>query len=84
MVMPPRSKFIVVPALNENGESNFNYAYGVGFDTKYFEDMAANLDEASFKALYMNEPMPRSLCIMTVWRVPQPWQQWFGIRKPRD
>lgn len=55
----PRSKFIVVPALNENGESNFNYAYGVGFDTKYFEDMAANLDEASFKALYMNEPIER-------------------------
>lgn len=55
----PRSRFIVVPALNENGESNFNYAYGVGFDTKYFEDMAANLDEASFKALYMNEPIER-------------------------
>jgi len=55
----PRAKFIVLPALNENGESNFDYDYGVGFDTKYFEDMAANLDEASFKALYQNEPIER-------------------------
>lgn len=55
----PRAKFIVIPALDENGESNFNYAYGVGFDTKYFEDMRNNLDDASFRALYMNEPIER-------------------------
>ena len=51
-----RAKFIVLPALNEEGESNFNYGYNVGFDKKYFEDMRLNLDEASFKALFMNQP----------------------------
>ena len=55
----PRFRCLVIPALNENGESNFNYKYGVGFDTKYFEDMRENLDECSFKALFMNEPIER-------------------------
>lgn len=54
-----RARFIVLPALNENGESNFDYDYGVGFSKKYFEDMAANLDDASYKALFMNSPIER-------------------------
>lgn len=54
-----RAKFIVLPALNEEGESNFNYGYNVGFDKQYFEDMRLNLDEASFKALFMNQPIER-------------------------
>ena len=56
----PRAKFIVLPAIDQTtGESNFNYAYGVGFSKDYFEDMQANLDDASFKALFMNEPIER-------------------------
>ena len=55
----PRAKFIAVPALNENGESNFEYDYGVGFDTKYFIDMRNTMDEVSFKCLFMNEPIER-------------------------
>lgn len=55
----PRARFIVLPALDENGESNFNYPYGVGFDKAYFEDMKESNDDASFKALYMNEPIER-------------------------
>lgn len=54
-----RAMFIVMPALDENGESNFNYKYGVGFDTAYFNDMRENLDDCSFRALYMNEPIER-------------------------
>lgn len=54
-----RARFIVIPALNENGESNFDFKYGVGFDTEYFEDMRNNLDDASFRALFMNEPIER-------------------------
>lgn len=54
-----RAKFIVLPAINKNGESNFNYNFGVGFSKEYFEDMENNLDEASFKALYMNQPIER-------------------------
>ena len=55
----PRAKFLVIPAVDENGESNFNYKYGVGFDKAYFEDMEKNLDEASYKALFMNNPIER-------------------------
>lgn len=54
-----RVRFIVLPALDENGESNFNYAYGVGFSKEYFEDMMKNLDDASFRALFMNQPIER-------------------------
>ena len=55
----PRAKFIVMPALDEDGESNFNFSYGVGFDKDYFEDMRDNLDDASFRALFMNQPIER-------------------------
>ena len=55
----PRAKFIVLPALDSESESNFNYDYGVGFSKEYFEDMKVNLDDASFKALYMNQPIER-------------------------
>ncbi len=33
-----RAKFIVIPALDENDESNFDYAYGVGFSTKFYHE----------------------------------------------
>ena len=46
-----RAKFIVLPALDADGESNFNYTYGIGFQPPLFRDMRNNLDEASFKAL---------------------------------
>lgn len=55
----PRAMFLVIPAVDENGESNFNYKYGVGFDRAYFEDMQTNLDDASYKALFMNDPIER-------------------------
>ena len=55
----PRCKFIKCPALDENDESNFDYDYNVGFSTKYFIDMRANLDDVSWRALFMNEPIER-------------------------
>jgi predicted phage terminase large subunit-like protein len=54
-----RARFIAVPATNDDGESNFNYAYGVGFDKAYFDDMKANLDSASYDALFMQRPIER-------------------------
>ena len=54
-----RAKFLAFPALNENDESNFDYMYGVGFDTKYFWDMKDSLDDVSWKCLFMNEPIER-------------------------
>lgn len=55
----PRVQFITVPALNELGESNFDYDHGVGFTTQYFIDMRNNLDEASWRSLFENSPIER-------------------------
>jgi predicted phage terminase large subunit-like protein len=54
-----RAKFIVIPALNENDESNFNYAYGVGFSTKFYHEQRKIMDDVSWRALYMNQPIER-------------------------
>lgn len=54
-----RARFIVVPALNENDESNFDYAYGVGFNTKFYHEQRNIMEDASWRALYMNEPIER-------------------------
>ena len=55
----PRARFLALPALDENDESNFDYEYGVGFDTKYFLDMRDTLDDVSWKCLFQNEPIER-------------------------
>lgn len=54
-----RARFIVIPALNEKDESNFNYAYGVGFSTAFYHEQRDIMDDANWRALYMNEPIER-------------------------
>lgn len=57
-----RAKFIVIPALDENDESNFDYAYGVGFNTKFYHEQREIMggeEDASWQALYMNTPIER-------------------------
>lgn len=55
----PRAVFYSMSALDENDESNFDYDYDVGFDTKYFWDMRDSLDDVSWKCLFQNEPIER-------------------------
>lgn len=55
----PRYRFRVIPALNDDGESNFNYKYGLGFDTRYYQDMKASIDDATWNAKYMGNPYIR-------------------------
>lgn len=55
----PRYRFRVIPALNEKGESNFVYDYGLGFTTEYFLDMKASIDDATWCAKYMGRPYVR-------------------------
>lgn len=55
----PRAKFIRIPAMDENDESNFDYAYGVGFSTDFFRKQRAIMDDISWKALYENSPVER-------------------------
>lgn len=54
----PRAKFIAVPALNEEGESNFMFAVN-GFSKKYFMDAKESMDDLSFKCLYQQQPIER-------------------------
>ena len=54
-----RAKFIVIPALDENDESNFDYAYGVGFSTAFYHEQRGIMDDVSWRALYMNQPIER-------------------------
>lgn len=54
-----RAKFIVVSALDENDESKFDYDYGVGYSTKDLHEQRDIMDDVSWRALYMNEPIER-------------------------
>jgi predicted phage terminase large subunit-like protein len=58
-----RWKQINVPALNENDESNFDYAFDVGFSTEAYQQRRAsferNNDMASWYAQYQGKPIER-------------------------
>lgn len=57
----PRYRFVTLPALGADGETNFTYDYGLGFSTAYYEDMRRSLTEAgegdSWEAKYMGRPV---------------------------
>lgn len=55
-----RAFFLTMPALNRFDESNFDYGGSIGFSTSFYHNLRENMDEASFRALYMNEPVERS------------------------
>lgn len=55
----PRYRFRVIPALNENDESNFDYPYNLGFDTKHYLDMRESIDNATWCAKFMGDPYVR-------------------------
>lgn len=52
-------RFRVIPALNDNNESNFQYKYGVGFDSAYYLDMKESIDDATWNAKYQGNPYIR-------------------------
>lgn len=54
-----RYRFRVIPALNDEGKSNFNYQYGLGFDTAYYRDMKESIDDATWNAKYQGRPYVR-------------------------
>ena len=55
----PKAKFLTFPALDENDESNFDYPYSLGFSTPFYLEQREIMDDVSWKALYMNEPIER-------------------------
>lgn len=54
----PRARFIAVPALTDEGKSNFLFSVN-GFSEKYFNDAKESMDEISFNCLYMQRPVER-------------------------
>ena len=54
----PRARFIAVPALDENGKSNFLFTVN-GFSEKYFNDAKESMDEISYNCLYQQHPVER-------------------------
>ena len=59
-----RWKEVLLPALDENDESNFDWKYGIGFDTQTFQGMRSgyerNNDMASWNAVYQQQPIERA------------------------
>jgi len=55
-----KAKFIVIPALNDRDESNFDYP-GIHdkFTTAFYHKQRENMDDVNWKALYMNQPIER-------------------------
>lgn len=64
-----RYRVINLTALDENDESNFDYAYGVGFSTEYYQRRRAsferNNDMASWNAQYQQQPIEREGALFT-------------------
>lgn len=54
-----RVRIISIPCYDENGESNFMYDYGKGFNTKYYKDMELAEDPVIFSAKYLMTPVER-------------------------
>lgn len=68
----PKYKFIVIPALDENDESNFQYDYHIGFSTEYYLTLRARLDKNEWEAKYQGRPFIREGLVfpeeeLTVW-----------------
>lgn len=55
----PRAKFIRFSAIDADGNSNFDYPYNLGFTSQFYKEQMEIMDDASWKALYMNEPIER-------------------------
>ncbi len=55
----PKALFIVEPVMDENDESRFDYPYGVGYTTKVLREQRDAMDDASWRALFMGEPIER-------------------------
>jgi predicted phage terminase large subunit-like protein len=71
----PRARFIAIPALNGDNESNFDYMYGVGFTTKTYLEQRNIMDDVSWRALYMNQPIEREGLLYH----PEEFQRYFDL-----
>ena len=55
-----KEKFIAIPALDENDESNFDYPMIADrFTTERYHNLRDTMDETDWRALFMNQPIER-------------------------
>ena len=54
-----RVRIVSIPCYDENGNSNFEYDYGKGFNTQYYKDMELAEDPVIFSAKYLMQPIER-------------------------
>lgn len=55
-----KAKFVKIPALNEDDESNFDYPMTSDrFTTKRYHELRDTMDDTDWRALFMNEPIER-------------------------
>lgn len=78
-----RYTIINLPALDEAGESNFEYLYNVGFSTNFYHERRASFenqnDMPSWNAQYMGEPVERSGLLF-----PLDSLKWYNGVLPQD
>ena len=48
----PTARFKCIPALNPDGSSNFKYAYNVGYDEAYYENIRRSVDTISWECVF--------------------------------
>lgn len=60
-----RIRIINVSCYDENGESNFMYDYGKGFDKNYYHQLELSEDPVTFSAKYKGEPIERDGLVFT-------------------
>ena len=60
----PRAKFICVPGLNEDGESNFNFKHNP-LDKQHFLTLKESMDPVSFSCIVQQSPVERDGIVFT-------------------
>lgn len=60
-----RIRIINIPCYDENGESNFEYDYGKGFNKEYYHQLQMSEDPVIFGAKYLGEPVERDGLVFT-------------------
>lgn len=60
-----RIRIINIPCYDANGDSNFKYDYGKGFDKEYYHQLQLSEDPVIFGAKYLGEPIERDGLVFT-------------------
>ena len=55
----PEAMFIREPVLDDEGNSRFDYPYGLGYTTQKLHDIKDMMDEPSWLAIYQQQPIER-------------------------